>query len=673
MSWLDAAPAALAAVVVILLPGAMVVASLRMGLVARAAVAGVAGVALTGLAGVLFAGVGLTYAAWQPFVLALVAGASVWAFDRRRTRVDAAPERSRWRWILLTWILTAVVVGVVAYAAVPSPDRVSQTYDNVFHMSAIAAILDGQDASSLTLRTLIETDRTVGFYPAAWHSLAVSVVQLSGATPTVAVNSTWFAVAVVIWVPGAAWLAQVLLRRYESGLVALVAMPLAAGFGAMPYALLSWGSLYPTFLATALLPAAAAIPVLAGRALAETRGLRRWRVAALGAVAILGTMAALTFSQPRVLASWVLLLAPPTVASGVRLARRALQAGGQARRRAVWSLAAGGAVLVLSAAAGFAYLIAVLGLFGRPLDERLGGPQAAASQSVLDGMRQALGQGWPTGVEGYAVWPAIFLALAVAGGVVAALRYRGVRWIVVSYTAVIILFALAAGSDDVVTKLATALWYKDRYRLASLAPVLGVTLAALGIFAIAGWIIARRRLSRGAVALPVTLAWVVALSAALALVATGTSASIGEVFRLPASHATSDVVSQAQIEFIAHLPQVVPDDQRVLGDPWDGSAWTQLFGDREPVFPHVNGQWDEARIALAYRLDEIGTEPAVCAALDDLRVRYVMYNPHEFGGGDPAGNHFAAVHRAVEAGLFTEVANDGDSTLYRIDQCGPIS
>jgi hypothetical protein len=90
------------------------------------------------------------------------------------------------------------------------------------------------------------------------------------------------------------------------------------------------------------------------------------------------------------------------------------------------------------------------------------------------------------------------------------------------------------------------------------------------------------------------------------------------------------------------------------------------------VFPHVNGLWDTDRALLALHLQDIDTDPAVCAALDRLRVRYVLYDPHEFGGGDPSGNHFAGVHAAVEAGLFTPVASDGGSTLFRIEQCGPL-
>lgn len=673
MSWWEAVPAIVAAVAMLLAPGAIVLAPLRLGLVGRAAAAGVGSVALIGAAGVVYGALGLPFAAWQPLSLALIAGAAVWLVDRRRTRVELPAERSRWRWVLLAWAAAAVVIAVVAFTGLPAPDRVSQTYDNVFHLSAVAAILDGGNASSLSLRTLIETDRSFAYYPAAWHSLTASVVQLSGAGPVVASNAAWLGVAAVVWVPGAAWLAQVVLHTVEPGRVAVVALPLSAAFGAMPFSLLSWGTLYPTFLATALLPAAIAVPVLSGRALLQTRSLRRWRATALGAAAILGTIAALAFAQPRVLASWALLLAPLAIATVGTFVRVALRAGGVARRRALWSLAAGGGVLALAAAAGFAYLVVVMGLFERPLNDRLEGPQAAATQTVLTGVGQALAQAWPTGVSAVVAWPSLVLAAAVLVGAGFAVRTRGMRWIVVSYVAVVALFALAAGSDDVVAKLVTALWYKDRYRLSSVVPVLGVVLATLGAMVIAGWI-ARgvRRREEVSTTLPVAVAWTVTTVSAGVMLVSGVTSSIGTVFRLPDSHASTEVVSRAQIEFMGGLGEIVPEDQRILGDPWDGSAWTQLFAGREPVFPHVNGQWDAARLTLAYGLDLIETDPAVCAALDELRVRHVLYNPHEFGGGDPSGNHFPAPHRAVQAGLFAEVAGDGESVLYRIDQCGPL-
>lgn len=669
-SWLSVAAPLAAALATILVPGLVATAPLRAGLTARVALSGIVGVAALGAAGVGSGLAGIPFAAWQPLVPAVVLSVLMY-FVRRRWPGAALPaDRVHAGWLVLAWASSAIVIGVVAFALVPDPDRISQTYDNVFHLSAIAHILETGDASSLTLRTLIETDREWSFYPAAWHGLVVAAVQFTGSSVAVAVNAAWLAVCAGIWLPGAAWLAQVLVRRVTPGVVTLVALPLGAAFGAMPYALLSWGSLYPTFLAGALLPAAVAVPV------ATWRGRRAaWRdtrpaVWILGVAGTAVAVAAIAAAQPRALATWALLLAPFVVAAAVSTFRRAWHAGGTARRRAVRTVVAAAVVVVLAAAAAFAYAALGLDLFERPLDDRLAGPQARATQPVAVGIAQAILQAWPTGVDGVVTWPALLLAAAVVTGAVVALRTRGVRWVVAGYAVVALLFALAAGSDDVVTKLATALWYKDRYRLSSALPVLGVVLATLGVLAAASWATrtaaVRRRVAIG-------LAWLVAVTSSIVLAISGVSASVATVFRLPETDAGTAIVSRAQIGFLGRLGDYVPAGQRVLGDPWDGSALSLLFGGREPVFPHVNGQWDEDRRILAFGLQDVATDPAVCEALDRLQVRYVLYNPHELAGGDPAGNLFPAVHRAVEAGMFPLVATDGETSLYRIDQCGPLS
>lgn len=672
MSWLSAVPVVAAAALVILVPGLIASAPLRLGLVARTAVSASAGVASIAVAGVVFALLRVPFAAWQPLVIGIALGLCAAIYRRRAPRTTPAPEGvPRW-WLVLAWLGAAAVIAVVAFVLVPSPERISQTYDNVFHLSATARILADGDASSLTLRTLIETDKSFAFYPAAWHALVAATVQVSGAGIPVAANAAWIAVAAVVWLPGVAWLAQVLVTGFAAGRVALVALPLGAAFAAMPYGLLTWGTLYPSYLATALLPVAIAAPLAAlvprGRTRLNATYLALWPAAGITAVAV----AAVGFSQPRVLVTWAVILAPFALSRAAAAYTRARRAGGRSRRvagRWAWAVTVATA---LGAIAGFAYLVLRLDLFGRPLEDRLGGPQAMATQSVFDGLAQVVLQSWPTGVGGRIVFPALLLAAAVALGLVLASRRRGMRWAVAAYAILAVLFALAAGADDVFAKLATALWYKDRYRLSSALPVLGVAFATLAIL----W--SSRRLARRSTArrIPIAVAIVTAVVAtsALAMACGGVSRSVAAIFRLPDAHAQTAVVSQAQIDFMrTTVAQTVPADERLLGDPWDGSALSQLYAGREPVFPHVNGQWDPARLVLAWQLEHIDDDPAVCQALDALRVRYVLYHPHEFGGGDPSGNHFAAVHRAVQEGLFEPVATDGDSVLYRIGQCGPLS
>jgi hypothetical protein len=665
LTWWAAAPTILAALVVVVLPGLIALAPIRMGVLARAALAGPASVVSIGVAGIAAPLVGLPFAAWQPFLLAAVVAGAVWVLPRRGLMVPGSAATAP---LVVSWLVSAVIIAVVAFASMPTPSLVSQTYDNVFHVAAVADILAHGDASSLTLRTLIETDRAFGVYPAGWHSIVVMVVQATGSTIPVAVNASWIAVCAMVWLPGVAWLTQACLPRVKPSTAALIALPLGTAFGGMPYALLTWGTLYPTFLATAVLPAAVAVPVLTWRSARAARCGHRTRIVLWGAAAMAGAVGAILFAQPRVLASWLVLMAIPGAAVGLQWARNGLRQGGATRRRTAWVLGIAAGAFVCLVAAGVWYAVLRLGFFTRPLDDRLGGPQAAAVQPLWTGAWQVVSQSWLTGVGATVTWPAVLLAGCVLIGLVTAWRGRRTRWIVVAYAVVALLYVFAAGTDDVVTKLATALWYKDKFRLASVLPVLGVPLATLGVATAAG--VVRTRLRRRAA---IAAAWVVAAASALTLALTGVSASVASIFRMPESGAQHEVVSRTQAGFFAELDEIIPDGQRVLGDPWDGSAWTLAFGSREPVFPHVNGQWDPDRLVLAWNLARIEDDPAVCRALDELKVRHVLYSPHAFGGGDPSGNHFPGPHEAVEIGLFTEVASAGDTRLYRIDQCGPLS
>lgn len=674
MDWIVVVPAFVVALGVLIAPGTLILWPLRLGAVRTVALAGIFGVLSVGVAGVISGLVGTAWASWQLLIPWAVAAAAAWLVVRPLLGRRSASSRVSVG-LLVAWAVAALLAGFAAFAGVPRADRVSQTYDNVFHMAAIAAILKGRDPSSLTLRTLIETDRTTGFYPAGWHTTVATVVQVTGGDPAVAVNALWLAVVAGVWVPGVVWLAQVLIPDHSRRLVAAVAVPLSVAFAAAPYALLSWGTLYPTFLATALLPAAVAVPIVAARRVWSSRGPARRAALALGIVGSVAAVGAITFAQPRVLASWALVLLPAVLASSWVWCRNGWRRGGRPRRAVGWTVAAACAGLVLAGVLAFVYAVRVLGLFERPLEDRLGGPQAAATQSFWAGLWQVVSQSWPTGVGSTITFAAVPAAAAVAVGIVAGVRSPGTRWVVASYAVFALLYAGAAGSDSVVSKLATALWYKDRYRLSSVVVMLGVVLATRGIVSGVRWAQSRRdaadtrpRTTESRIA--VTTSWLVSASSVLILAATGISSSVGTAFRLPAAQAGTAVVSAEQIAFFRELGEHVPEGQRVLGDPWDGSAWTQLFGQREPVFPHVNGQWDPDRLVLAQRLQDIAADPAVCDALRRLDVRYVVYSAHELGGGDPAGNLFPGPHRAVDAGLFTRVAAAGETVLYRIDECG---
>ena len=164
-----------------------------------------------------------------------------------------------------------------------------------------------------------------------------------------------------------------------------------AAFGAMPYALLTWGTLYPTFLATALLPAAVAVPVLAWRGWRAARPTVRGRGRRLRSLRRSRSPTAASRSVSLgCLATWALLLAIPVIGVVVT-SLRAWLACWEAGARASVGVTLVGAVATSgrwSARRRLWYLRRTsLGLFERPLDDRLGGPQAEAIQPIWLGGR----------------------------------------------------------------------------------------------------------------------------------------------------------------------------------------------------------------------------------------------------------------------------------------------
>ncbi|RCS61823.1 DUF6541 family protein [Microbacterium sp. JB110] len=663
MTWGDSFPALLVAVVCLLGPGLIVTAPFRFGTLARTAVSGLVGMCVVASAATIFGAFGLAFAWWQVLIVTAVGLALALAVRPAVPRLEPRADR-RVLLLLGMWLLSALAIAIVMFWRVPIPDRIAQTQDNVFHLSATGAILSGHSASPFAIGGLIDTTGAFTYSPSGWHSFAALVAQTTGVPVAVAFNVLFLATIAVVWLPGIAWLARTVVPTWAA---ATIALPLGASFGWYPYGLLTGGALYPSALAHALLPAAVGIVLVAARAVLGDRGrvsrARRWTAAVVGVALAGGALAA---ADPRAIATLFVIVAPFVFWRLIIVLRQAHEAAPGELRRArytLWGSVSAAAVVI---AAGLIFGNAAMPLTGRP-----GDTTDLVAQSPWQSLTQVVMAQSQTGVNGVVTIVAPPLALAVIGGVFMALRRAATRWVVISYLVLALLYVLAAGDVGPVSSMIAALWLGDPYRLAAALAIVGVPLATIGIVALGRLIVpARRAFGAGAA---IVTAVIVGVTSTGTLAATGVSEAAGAVFRQPVQASDRAIVSSAQMTFMRHqVSAVVPENQRVLGDPWDGAALTGVFAGREPVFPHLRGRWDDARLTLAYSLPSIDESSEVCAALDELRVRHVLYTPGSFGGGDPDSDLYLGVHAAVDAGLFTEVATDDESSLYRIDQCGDL-
>ena len=638
-AWLAALPAVLVAAVLLTAPGAVLA---RLGGLRGIPAWGVAAplsVTLTSLIAVLGRLFGLPWG--LPVVLGGLAVAAVPAavLGRYARPVPSQdPPRAR-LWALAGLGGGGVVAGLAVARGVRSPEALPQTYDAVFHLNAVGRILSGGDASSLDLGAMTAPTAGKGFYPAAWHGVTALVAHLSGASIPLSANVVAVVIAAVVWPAGCVLLVRQALGPGVTGIVA--AGLLSAGFTAFPFTLLSYGTLWPNALGTALLPATLALMVTAA-GLARQDRIGRLRAGLVAGAALPG----LALAHPNTIVS-LMVLAPV-------LAAAALRRWAVGERRP-----SGPRVLAMTGVLVAAVLVDVWVIALSPVFAVTRATDWPAFESVVQGVGEVA-------LEAPSHAPAAVVpGVLVIVGLAVALRSR-LWWLGVSHLLLAGLYLLSAAYDGPISQALTGPWYNDAFRLGAMLPITGLPLAVLGLGPVwqavrrNGWwrAAARRR------------AWVkpVALTACvLALMALAVRADARRIGTWYYS-ATDQLVGPSERDLLQRLDSLVPAGTVVAGSPWNGSAMGQALSHRVALFPHFSGTWGPDRALLARSLADVATRPAVCSAARRLHVGYVLDGPSAFWLTDSRQQQFPGLQVAGHRG-FVPVATGGRLTLYRLTAC----
>jgi len=654
IDWLAQWPALLAALVVLFGPGLAIGAALRLRGLALWALAPIAGTVTFAVLAMVLAAMGIR---WTPLsagigCLVVIAVAVVAGFalgpPLRRPRAAGAS-------LLAVGLVVGAVVGLLRLGVyIGAPDAISQSNDAVFHLNALRWIVETGSASSADLSGV--TGSSV-FYPAAWHAIVSLTGAVSGATIPVAVNVVTVVIVAVIWPLGIA-----LLTRAATGSTATagIAAALSPTLLAFPMLMVQWGVLYPYLLSEALLPAAVAIVVLVPRWIAgegPVEGLPR--SLALAGVLLLGALGALALSQPATLLAWAILALSFATWWAVP---RAVRATGRVRGMLIGATAA-------------AWLVAI------------------ALWVVLT--RSTTGSHWPPFRGKVAVFADVLLngpvmlpiALAVSvlmiAGLVVAVRRPDLRWLATGWLVMSGLYIVAAAiGQPWLRRWLLGAWYADPYRLAALAPVTVIPLAAIGLMAVGTWVlsrVSRRREESGRAPASAAAAgrWSVAVATTIAVVGFALMPIVmmprvtEDVWDAESRYASDDDswLSPDERELLTDLEDLVGEDARIIGNPSTGTGFGYMLSGRD-VMPRT---WAHPRDAawrtISEDLRDAGTDPAVCDALAvHGSPEYVL----DFGEGEESPGRFILPGMTDFAGQpgFEFVAGVGDASLWRLTACG---
>lgn len=642
---------ALVTVVVLTVPGLAMGAAVGARGTWLAAVTAPLSLTAIATAAIVASWVGLTWSVLPVLLVALVATA-VLAVGRRlltggwgvsRDPEDSPSPESSPAWPVLAAVAAgALLIGRRLLVVLQQPDAISQSYDNVFHLNAVGFVERTGSASPFTLGQMT-TEGSLGFYPSGWHALVSLVVDLTGVSIPVATNATMIAVACVVWP-----LSVVLLTRTWFGtstVATLAAGVFAASIAAFPFVPLTYGVLYPLFLSGAVLPVAVA-------ALARGAGVAKvGPPVALAWVLLLGILPGLGVAHPSAVVATIVFSVPIVIGA---LATRFPAASSRGR-----------AVLVGAGVLHLAVVAAVLQLL-RP-------PSAEIHWSTIESPRRAARAVLDGSLFGTPAVHVVFAA-AIVGGLFVVLRDRRTPHLVAAglYLVSASLYVVVASIDSQLLRdVLTGPWYNNAPRLAALVPLTVVPFAAWGVARVVGLVgalpaVRVRVPTRGPLLLGLAALGTVALMG-LTLLGGPLRPYTEQMQRNFALVGDAWFLTPDEVALLERLPEHVPDDEVVAGNPWTGAGMTYAIGDRQPLMPHLLMEIDDETQEINEGLSTATPGSDVCEAVRDKDVGFVL----DFGDLqiNNAVERFPGLVSLDESSLLREVDRQGEAVLYEIVGC----
>jgi hypothetical protein len=666
LSWLTSLPALLAAVAVVLLPGAALAWSLGFRRTSLLGLAPVLSLSIAGVGAVLAPFLRVGWSIGVVLVTAVLASAAAWAITRRpwqrgeRTPARPAVQQSD-GWSTLAAGAIGVAVGAVLIARrviqlIGEPDNISQRYDNVFHLNAVRFILDTGNASTLNLGSMAGgTGGLSSVYPAVWHSLAALVSQLTGASVPVSVNAVNLVASAVIWPISVVFLTRVVIGPRPIGLMAAGVM--SAGFLAFPYLLLVWGPLFPNLLSVSALPAAVAAVIFVCRLSATLREppLRAW-------LALLLAVPGLALSHMSAVNALLAFSIPVVLARLFRYVREMIRTKASPARFALVALA------TLAAAAAVVFAWQKL----RPAPYNGWTPH----QTVAGAIGEVIANGpMKTDVT-------LIISVLAVIGMARVVRRRAQLWLLGCYVVAGFLYVVDAGfAAGWARAFFTGTWYQDTYRLAAYLPIFAVVLAALGVLAVADAL----KAAAGVLAVKlqpvgVRRLWLTGVAGFAGIVAVclllGWATQAGPIRGYVASSQyyfardTKDsILSSDEYALLARLGSEVPKDAVIAVNPWNGGALAYAFSDRKVLEFHMGQRETKSMRTVAESLAEAKNSPAVCDAIKATKVSYALDFGTQYLLDHPESKTYPGLQNLSASSAVQLVDQQGKAKLFKVVAC----
>jgi hypothetical protein len=249
--------------------------------------------------------------------------------------------------------------------------------------------------------------------------------------------------------------------------------------------------------------------------------------------------------------------------------------------------------------------------------------------------------------------------------VVILVRHSGARWVSAALALLLWMFFANVAIDDATARLLTWPWYNNAVRLAAAGALPAALAASAGMLAIGALLARPFRRFRWA---PLTAT--TAVVAVLLLVTHGYVAEHRAFLRGYYYPGTArSWASDTELIALKRLSTLIPPDAVTAANAWNGATYLYVVSGRRLLIPTEKALTEGDRKLLAARLDDVGTDPEVCAAATRQRVGYAITGGVPFLWGRQWVPLYDGIDSVGKSEAFQQVAKEGPYTLYKLTEC----
>lgn len=666
--WAEFWLSAIVGVIMVYIPAFAILRALRFSKIVSAAFAPIASFLFYSLLAIVYGKLDIITDGWMLFVPLCVVGVGAYVLRLVLGRKGLATSSSgrlqpkgsfkevfdeQGRLILLYACVGIVVATYVFLMSLDSADSTIYAYDDQSHLGVVQSFLERGNYSSLNINyRTFDMGGADGYYPAAWHLLAASIITICDVPNFVGINAVMFIMAALVYPFSCLMVVRKLFANNKNVQIAGAFLTLA--FAAFPWEFFVYGRLAANLLAFCSLPAMLACSFYVfGKG--ESRKTRISFAALLFCSFVLSV-----FTQPSVCFSWLYFSVPyllhvlwnwkPTMA----------------KKRKIM-LVAGFCVAV------FLFLIFCYML---PFFYELTRFKWPATMTIPEAICDVVLQRVQRSPE------SIVLAVLVACGLFFAARKASTRWLVLLYAMFACLYVLDTTTNLKLRNYTVGWWYTDSYRVFAMFAIISYFIGAMGLGSLAELAFKRVRsvsIKRASVFAAVSIAGVLALLPSFSIGSFQVVTSMGSLRGSISGNYSTNVPDSAALfsaperEFVQKAAEITGDDF-VFNIPKDGSAFAyQASGMKVITRWSDEGISPVTNIRLLQRgFDDIATNSSVRRAADELGVKYVLmldqgHEPfHDYWEPYSDSNWVGVLSIDEDTPGFELVMSEDDMKLYRV-------